>query len=157
MNGTLLNIAAYPVHYTCGMRPAGSKTSWPAWVVEVSQAEMLDAFTNFGREAHTMLEHIDKPSKWTIHGLYPPLNSFVGAIPEESLTEDEDGSERKDDTIVNVALVGDAAHAMLPYLGAGAGAGIEDAYLLVSLLTHPQACSANISVRLDYRHHMPVN
>ena len=36
-----------------------------------------------------------------------------------------------------VALAGDAAHAMTPYMGSGAGEGIEDAYILAMLLSHP--------------------
>ena len=36
-----------------------------------------------------------------------------------------------------VALAGDAAHAMTPHLGSGAGQGIEDAYILAVLLSHP--------------------
>ncbi|KAG1818991.1 salicylate hydroxylase [Suillus subaureus] len=35
-----------------------------------------------------------------------------------------------------VALLGDAAHAMLPFQGAGAGLSIEDAYLLATVLGH---------------------
>ncbi len=33
---------------------------------------------------------------------------------------------------------------MLPHLGAGAGQGIEDAYLLAQLLGHPQATAENV-------------
>lgn len=36
---------------------------------------------------------------------------------------------------------------MLPHLGAGAGQGIEDAYLLSELLAHPQTTAANVEVR----------
>ena len=34
----------------------------------------------------------------------------------------------------NVILIGDAAHAMLPHQGAGAGQGLEDALILAKLL-----------------------
>lgn len=37
---------------------------------------------------------------------------------------------------------------MEPHLGAGAGQGIEDAYLLAQLLTHPQTTLDNIEVRI---------
>jgi salicylate hydroxylase len=52
--------------------------------------------------------------KWAIHTV-KPLWSFV--------------SNR-------VALIGDAAHAMAPHQGAGAGQSIEDAYVLPTLLGH---------------------
>ena len=35
---------------------------------------------------------------------------------------------------------------MLPHLGAGAGQGIEDAYLLSQLLSHPQTSLDNVEV-----------
>jgi len=35
-----------------------------------------------------------------------------------------------------VALLGDAAHAMMPFQGSGAGQSIEDAYLLATVLGH---------------------
>jgi hypothetical protein len=37
---------------------------------------------------------------------------------------------------------------MLPHLGAGAGMGIEDAYVLSQLLSHPQTNISNIEVRI---------
>jgi salicylate hydroxylase len=36
---------------------------------------------------------------------------------------------------------------MLPCLGAGAGQGIEDAYVLASLLGHPQSKARNLEVQ----------
>lgn len=36
---------------------------------------------------------------------------------------------------------------MQPHLGAGAGQGLEDAYLLGRLLAHAQTSRANVSVR----------
>jgi salicylate hydroxylase len=35
-----------------------------------------------------------------------------------------------------IAMMGDAAHASTPHQGAGAGQGIEDAYIMASLLAH---------------------
>lgn len=35
---------------------------------------------------------------------------------------------------------------MLPHLGAGAGQGLEDAYLIYKLLTHPQTTLDNLEV-----------
>ena len=42
------------------------------------------------------------------------------------------------------------AHAMTPHMGAGAGQGIEDVYLLSQLLTHTQTTQDNIPVRVNY-------
>ncbi|KAL0948115.1 hypothetical protein HGRIS_010732 [Hohenbuehelia grisea] len=58
---------------------------------------------------------LDSPSCWAIHALRP-LKTYISR------------SKR-------VALLGDAAHAMTPHQGAGAGQAIEDAYILCSLLT----------------------
>ena len=38
---------------------------------------------------------------------------------------------------------------MLPHMGAGAGQGIEDAYLLCKLLSHPETTTQNVEVRLS--------
>ncbi|VDB92183.1 unnamed protein product [Peniophora sp. CBMAI 1063] len=138
MDGKLLNVAACPFDYAHSMIPAGSQASWPAWVAKVQPAEMLDIFSDFGRNARTILEHIKEPTRWSIHGLYPPLESYVGAAQAKE-------EEKRLDGGVNVALIGDAAHAMLPFLGAGAGAGIEDAYVIASLLAHPQTSRKNLS------------
>ncbi|KZV77653.1 FAD/NAD(P)-binding domain-containing protein [Peniophora sp. CONT] len=43
-----------------------------------------------------------------------------------------------------VALLGDAAHAMVPFQGAGAGQAIEDAQVLSALLGHPRATCATV-------------
>lgn len=51
-----------------------------------------------------------------------------------------------------VAILGDAAHGMLPHLGAGAGQGIEDAYLLGKLLGHPQTTLENVDVSVPVRY-----
>lgn len=70
-----------------------------------------------------MLGCMENPSAWAIHDVHPLLDSFASG---------------------RVALVGDAAHAMLPHLGAGAGQGLEDVLLLVKLLRHPETTSANV-------------
>ena len=142
MDGTVLNIAACPLDYTRSMVPAGAQSSWTSWVVKVPQQEMLDLFGNFGRDARTILEQVKEPTRWSMCGLYPPLESYVGVAKVDGRDDDEGPSGSP----VNAALVGDAAHAMLPFLGAGAGAGIEDAYVLARLLSHPQTQRSNISV-----------
>ena len=43
------------------------------------------------------------------------------------------------------------AHAMLPHLGAGAGQGVEDAYVLARLLSHPETRVGNLEVHILIR------
>lgn len=56
------------------------------------------------------------PSQWAIFQ-NPPIKTYV-----------------KD----SVAIIGDAAHATSPHMGAGAGQAIEDAYVLVEMLADPR-------------------
>ncbi|MHC5348399.1 salicylate 1-monooxygenase [Metapseudomonas furukawaii] len=96
---------------------------WPAdapWVREASQREMLDAFAGWGDAARVLLECIPAPTHWALHDL-AELPGYVHG---------------------RVALIGDAAHAMLPHQGAGAGQGLEDAWFLARLLGDPRARDA---------------
>ena len=49
------------------------------------------------------------------------------------------------------------AHAMLPHMGAGAGQGLEDAYFVARLLSHPNTNKGNIEVRCHAAHVTPLN
>ncbi|VDB95787.1 unnamed protein product [Peniophora sp. CBMAI 1063] len=130
-DGSIHNVVAFSTDFANAMVPPGPQSSWTTWVTPVTREETLEEFKNFGRDARTMLQCIEAPSKWAVHGLYPPLETYVAAVGE---------GQR-----LNVALIGDAAHAMLPHLGSGAGTGIEDAYVLSSLLGHPQTRRRNLS------------
>ncbi|KXN81972.1 Salicylate hydroxylase, partial [Leucoagaricus sp. SymC.cos] len=89
-------------------------TSWQGpWNQEVTQDEFFDAFKGWDEEFQDLIRCIPRPTRWALHSLNH-LDVFA-----------KDG----------VFLIGDAAHAMLPFQGAGAGVGIEDAYILASLLT----------------------
>ncbi|KAF6754328.1 salicylate hydroxylase [Ephemerocybe angulata] len=95
------------------------------WVERsVPAKEMFDAYEDWGHDIKTILSHIKDPSRWCMHAVDPPLEHYV-----------------KD----KVVLVGDAAHAMVPHLGAGVGQGFEDSYVLYRLLTHPETNSTNLS------------
>ncbi|CCL98087.1 uncharacterized protein FIBRA_00081 [Fibroporia radiculosa] len=126
-NSTLINVVAFVADYS---KPIGSDYLPPGepWVKVVPQEEMIQAYDGWGSDAISLLKCIEEPSKWSVHVLYPPLDSYVKG---------------------RVALLGDAAHAMLPHLGAGAGQGIEDAYVLVELLKHPQTTTSNIEAVLQ--------
>ena len=101
-------------------------------------------YEGWGPDVQTLIKCMpDKPSKWSIHVVHPPLDSFV-----------------RD----RVVLIGDAvrppssdsrgcadfaarkAHAMLPHLGAGAGQGLEDAYVLTRLVSYPETNVNNLEV-----------
>ncbi|GJE99504.1 FAD/NAD(P)-binding domain-containing protein [Phanerochaete sordida] len=121
--GTMINCVAFssdadsdPDHYP----PAAT-----APVEKVTVEQVLETYDDWGPEARGLLNCAENPTRWTINVVYPPL------LPEQWVRGP-------------VAILGDAAHGMLPHLGAGAGQGIEDGYLLGKLLGHPQTKADNI-------------
>ncbi|MGR4070121.1 salicylate 1-monooxygenase [Billgrantia sp. C5P2] len=88
------------------------------WFKAVSQQEMLAVFAGWGAASQAILACIPEPTRWALHEL-PQLPRYHCG---------------------RVLIVGDAAHAMVPHQGAGAGQALEDAYVLASLLTD-QACT----------------
>ncbi|KAJ3830353.1 hypothetical protein F5880DRAFT_1516069 [Lentinula raphanica] len=93
------------------------------WVEAISQEQLRSSCKDWGHDPMIIVNHLTNSNKWSIHALDPPLPSYV-----------------RD----KVVLVGDAAHAMLPHLGAGVGQGFEDVLVLVQLLTHPQTEKSNL-------------
>ncbi|TFK68678.1 FAD/NAD-P-binding domain-containing protein [Pluteus cervinus] len=77
------------------------------WVESCSQQELLDCYSQWEPEVVTLLENIKHPSRWAIHHLRP-LPFFAAN---------------------RIVLIGDAAHAMAPHQGAGAGQAIEVCYI----------------------------
>ncbi|TFK41951.1 salicylate hydroxylase [Crucibulum laeve] len=109
-----LNIVAFVADHALPLQPI----EWPsAWVEVVPEEELVDQFEGWGNDAMTILRHMKQPSKWHIHAVNPTLPSFIRE---------------------NIVLAGDAAHGMLPHLGAGAGQGLEDIFVLCRLLCHEQ-------------------
>jgi len=110
------------------------------WVAECSPQELLACYEGWEPEVGDLLECIDNPTKWALHHLNP-LPLYV---------------------VNNVVLVGDAAHAMPPHQGAGAGQAIEDAYVLAQILGSPlasrdtlfEALKAYEHVRLPIANHV---
>ncbi|SFU81679.1 salicylate 1-monooxygenase [Halomonas korlensis] len=88
------------------------------WVSSVTQEELLGVFAGWGAGSQAILDCIPEPTRWALHEL-PELPRYHRG---------------------RVLLVGDAAHAMVPHQGAGAGQALEDAYVLASLLTD-EACN----------------
>ena len=124
------------------MTPAGSQAAWSTWITPATREELLAQFADFGPGARAILEGVEAPNKWIIHGIYPPLETYMASIQD---AKEADGSlEGKGGP--NVVLIGDAAHAMLPFLASGAATGVEDAYVLGNLLAYHQTLRANLPV-----------
>jgi len=79
---------------------------------------MLEVFAGWGAASQAILECIPEPTRWELHEL-PELPRYHRG---------------------RVLLVGDAAHALVPHQGAGAGQALEDAHVLDSLLSD-EACT----------------
>ncbi|MBZ9566960.1 salicylate 1-monooxygenase [Modicisalibacter tunisiensis] len=126
----LINVVAF---LTDRATPTPRLAEGEAWVNAVTQAELLAVFDGWGAASRAILACIAEPTRWALHEL-PALPRYH--------------RER-------VLIVGDAAHAMLPHQGAGAGQALEDAYVLASLLTDdactrhnaPQVLAAFAAVR----------
>ncbi|KAF5353974.1 hypothetical protein D9756_007014 [Leucocoprinus leucothites] len=84
------------------------------WNEAVPQRELMDHFEGWDEEYQTLIKCIEQPTKWVLQRMNP-LDVFAKG---------------------SVFLMGDAVHAMVPYQGAGAAVGIDDAYILAFLLTH---------------------
>ncbi|KAK7465533.1 hypothetical protein VKT23_005507 [Stygiomarasmius scandens] len=119
-NDAIINIVAFVSDHATPWVPELP----PPWVTPSSQSELKGYYKNFGKDVMIILDHMKEPSKWFVHAVDPVLEGYV-----------KDG----------VVLVGDAAHPMLPHLGAGVGQGFEDVLVLTDLLVHPQTRKANLS------------
>ncbi|KAI0800722.1 salicylate hydroxylase [Fomes fomentarius] len=88
-----------------------------SWSDEVSRDELQKEFEGLGHDITTIMRYMpEKTPRWFLHVVHPPLESYARG---------------------RIALLGDAAHGMMPHLGAGAGQGLEDALLLARLLSNP--------------------
>lgn len=85
------------------------------WTMPTTKAEMLADFSDWSESTQALLNLIDEPTIWALHEI-EPLETYQNRFK-------------------NVVLIGDAAHAMLPHQGAGAGQGLEDALILAQLFT----------------------
>ncbi|KAH9989922.1 FAD/NAD-P-binding domain-containing protein [Russula compacta] len=92
------------------------------WVADVDPSYVSSLFRGWEKEVGELVQCLGglKICRWAVNVL-PPLPFF---------------------SFGNVAILGDAAHAMTPFQGAGAGQAIEDASVLASLLSHELATRA---------------
>lgn len=106
--GQLINIVAFMSNPEQRVLPEGQP-----WVVQKTSENLLDDFAEFTPECTTLLSLIQNPNIWALHAI-DPIDTYLSP------------SKR-------VIVIGDAAHAMVPHQGAGAGAGLEDAVILYQL------------------------
>jgi len=107
--GTMINFVAFKIQHDL----ENSKYNG-AWVSFSEKSELIKIFRGWESEVQALVDCVDRPMLWAIHTV-KPLDYFV------------DG---------NVAILGDAAHAITPHQGTGAGQAIEDAYILSTVLGH---------------------
>lgn len=119
--GEEINIVAFKSDRTQTILPENTP-----WTKSVSKQEMLDDFADWSESCHALLNLIENPTIWALHET-PPLSTYKNNYQ-------------------NVIVIGDAAHAMLPHQGAGAGQGLEDALILANLLASPDLTAQNIKL-----------
>lgn len=83
-----------------------------SWIVEGSKDELAGDFRGWHDDVHTFIDNIDTPYKWALLARGPMERWADGRI----------------------ALLGDACHPTLPFLGQGAVMAIEDAYVVAACL-----------------------
>lgn len=111
--GEEINIVAFKSDRTQTTLPEGT-----AWTRTVAKHEMLHDFSDWSQSCQTLLNLIEQPTIWALHEI-EPMPTY------KNITN-------------NVIVMGDAAHAMLPHQGAGAGQGLEDALILANLFADPR-------------------
>ncbi|KAF8589888.1 FAD/NAD(P)-binding domain-containing protein [Ramaria rubella] len=131
------HVVAYPVgggrfvNFLAYTSEPGKRAEWASqpWEVQVDAEEVRELFKDFEPKVQALLKCIDKSSRWAMYDV-EPLDFWSKG---------------------NVTLLGDAAHAMMPFLGAGCGQGLEDVYVLSRLLGSPLATRRTLpSVLLAY-------
>ncbi|KAH8117594.1 FAD/NAD-binding domain-containing protein [Phellopilus nigrolimitatus] len=124
-NTTIINVVAF----TCDRSiPWGARPLPPGtpWVTQRTPGELSAEYAGWGADVTRLLScigNLGAPSVWAIHAVDPLLQTYVRG---------------------RAAVLGDAAHGTLPHLGAGAGQALEDALVLVRLLTHPNTSPGNV-------------
>ena len=68
-----LNVVAFVLGKNNSMSPELPSP----WVEVVPQQEVIDGYPGWGHDANIILQHIKQPSRWAIHTVYPPLETFV--------------------------------------------------------------------------------
>tara|TARA_B100000676_G_scaffold119928_2_gene119530 strand:+ start:656 stop:1885 length:1230 start_codon:yes stop_codon:yes gene_type:complete len=106
-----------------GMGPSDGQTR-ESWTTQGTVTEALDEFAEWHPMIRGLIERSAPPYKWALYDR-EPLADWVSG---------------------NIALMGDAAHAMLPYHAQGAGQSIEDAWVLARALALHQDTGAALNL-----------
>jgi salicylate hydroxylase len=114
-------------------------------------------------EHSTVLESKGQASSWNqsvhtcavyaaLRGMCKPLNDLIHALPDWRAWNVYDRppvARSQDMALGRVALLGDAAHPMRPYLAQGAGMAIEDAAALAAAFSNTSNCSGDTALALQ--------
>nr|VWO96893.1 Mannitol 1-phosphate dehydrogenase [Ganoderma boninense] len=118
--GKFVNVLA--VKYNPGAGPVYDGPWSEPTTVEV----IAKVFEGWEPRALGLIQAVQDPFCWAMHTA-PELPTYVNG---------------------RAALVGDAAHAMLPHQGAGVGQAFEDGYILATILAHPSVTLPNLPTAL---------
>ncbi|KAJ6582241.1 salicylate hydroxylase [Mycena capillaripes] len=108
-HGKLVNFVGFSCRHDLENTPFNGP-----WVGPGDKTQIAEIFAHWEPEVQALVHCVERPLRWAIHTV-KPLRSFVSGP---------------------VALIGDAAHAMTPHQGSGAGSAMEDAYILATALGH---------------------
>ncbi|KAK9788191.1 putative FAD-binding domain-containing protein [Seiridium cardinale] len=114
---------AFDMPRGCPWLPQSSTTDRPDGINQAvgTGEDVRKAFQGWDARLHTMLSHVDKVLQWRLY-THHEIPSWTH--PSQKM-----------------CLIGDAAHAMTPYLAQGAAMGIEDAAVLGGILAESDFCS----------------
>ncbi|KAF8468095.1 salicylate hydroxylase [Russula ochroleuca] len=122
--GRFVNIVAFEFH----PHEEGTQFDGP-WVADEVPSYVQGLFQGWEKEVGDIVQCLDglKITRWAVN-VMPTLPFFAFG---------------------NVAILGDAAHAMTPFQGAGAGQAIEDAAILAALLSNELATETTVPQVLE--------
>lgn len=130
------HLVTYPIANGASFNAVGIiQDNWQAegWTEKGNMAELALAFSDWHSPVQRLLQSTDSWQKWALCTVDPTMNWTKGRM----------------------ALLGDAAHAMVPFMAQGAGMSIEDAWVLARHLgnasrdTVPEALMAYQAERQD--------
>ncbi|KAH9988531.1 salicylate hydroxylase [Russula vinacea] len=122
--GRFVNLSAFEFH----PHEEGTHFDGP-WVTDVDPSYIQGLFHGWEKDVGEIVQCLEdlKITRWAINVLHTlPFFAFG-----------------------NVAILGDAAHAMTPFQGAGAGQAIEDASILAALLSNELTTKTTVSQVLE--------